>query len=957
MAVPPELSSASAHPVPIVRPETPHHELTTDPEPSLPPSQQDTSSIEPLYFSSLRDLEDTFRAMHPHFEGRESEGNWMARDSSVMRLRRYLKGNAASDYHTPFTNNVRQMLDGILKVANSLRTTMSTNGCHLVQELARTLGSAVDPMVELLMQNMMKMCSATKNISAQNGNATIDILLNYVSYNLRLVQHLWNAVQDKNVQPRQFAAGWMKTLMRRQAQNKSQFEHSGGLEILDKCIRKGLADANPKVRETMRGAFWVFTHIWEERGESIMGGLDAKSRQLLEKDPSNPNPSRATFTTSVGPSSSTNPRAAASSARSTLKDTIAAQKKAALAAKRIPDRPNSAMADLSPMKQVGPPPSKSPGLAHGTATRNHPPTSQASSSKATKTSTTTGHGSLMSGPVRRPKRPDVPRPATADPYANRRLLREGSPPSRDSEQSPSRSVSKSSTMSSNTTHAKSGSSHTNRPGTSGNDKSSQITSPRTSPVKQRPRTAHGEDAVSALSPKPGSAEKTKSPSLFEENMTMVVPNSDTLNQKQKMHNEAENEGRHQNDTPSSVQNTVDDDNFTLVIPSKMSATGTRDRRDSSTIAGPLQEASAQETLPPQPAETSLQAESRPVEKVSRDEASQANLDVHEDPSAVEEESHEDREPHETVLRERPINEQVLQPPFHADNREHPATHAEEDIRIISPSKKGIAMTIDGVNQDRAEVMKNRRILSSGIERLRAKTLDAHGFRRLQDLVRIPAHDSASQISELLVVLVAYLEARPESLKVNPTKANSLKSQALTTLRGVVTLHKGSIDVRQYFSHAICATLIARQMIDNAPHFATDLERTANEVVKNAQYQLVDCLDSVLDLVSRASASGAEEQYRMATMALSVLGKLQVALRHRSIDLNSVQKQQLGKLIVRFLDDRDPDVRRADTELCLEMFGHFGEDRKEEFWSLLKGARETQLNLVAYYLARRMQGVQ
>ena len=206
--------------------------------------------------------------MQPCFEGREDESNWKARDNSVLKLRRLLQGNAATDFQAGFVAGIKNILDGILKVPNSLRTTMSTNGCQLVQELARTLGPAIDPMVEILLQNFVKMCSATKNIASQNGNATVDAILSHVSYNVRLMQHIWQACQDKNVQPRSYSSLWLKTVIKRHAHNKQSFDHAGGLDIAEKCIRKGLNDANPKVREGMRGTFWLFAETWPARSEA-----------------------------------------------------------------------------------------------------------------------------------------------------------------------------------------------------------------------------------------------------------------------------------------------------------------------------------------------------------------------------------------------------------------------------------------------------------------------------------------------------------------------------------------------------------------------------------------------------------------------------------------------------------------------------------------------------------------
>jgi len=252
---------------------TPQHQISTADiamsESILPPSANG-EHIDPLDVYTQRELEDMFRDMHTCFEGKENEQNWMPRDNNVLKLRRLLKGNGPTEYPAVFVAGIKSELDGILKVANTLRTTMSSNGCHLVQELAKTLGSALDPMCEILLQSFVKMCANTKNISAQNGNNTVDVLYSNITCNARILQHIWVACQDKNVQPRTFAPGWLKTILKRQMQNKAHFEHSGGLDLTDKCIKKGLADANPKVREGMRGAYWLFAQAWPERGEAYV---------------------------------------------------------------------------------------------------------------------------------------------------------------------------------------------------------------------------------------------------------------------------------------------------------------------------------------------------------------------------------------------------------------------------------------------------------------------------------------------------------------------------------------------------------------------------------------------------------------------------------------------------------------------------------------------------------------
>jgi CLIP-associating protein 1/2 len=174
-------------------------------------------------------------------------------------------GNAPVEFHATFIAGIKSLLDGILKVANTLRTTMSTNGCMLVQELAKTLGTAIDPWVEILLQCFIKMCAATKNIAAQNGNTTVDAILSNASYNNRILQHVQFAAQDKNVQPRTHSASWVKTLIKK---HKSHIDHSGGLDTMDKILKKGLTDANPKVREAYRSTYWTFALVWPQRAEA-----------------------------------------------------------------------------------------------------------------------------------------------------------------------------------------------------------------------------------------------------------------------------------------------------------------------------------------------------------------------------------------------------------------------------------------------------------------------------------------------------------------------------------------------------------------------------------------------------------------------------------------------------------------------------------------------------------------
>lgn len=376
----PIASSVPTEPPVVHRPHTPG--------PKQQPQQPiaDDDGLEPFDVASSRDVDDLVRDMLPWFDGKESEDNWSKREKNVILLRRLTRGNAPHDFPHNFISAVKTLLDGIFKVVNSLRTTMSSNGSLLIQDIARTCGPRIDSMVEIIMQNLMKLCSGLKKIAAQNGNLAVDAVINNVSFSIRLLQHVAFAAQDKNVGVRLFASGWLKSLIIRQAHHKSSVEHGGGVDLIEKSITKGLADANPGVREASRSTFWTFYSVWPERANVIADTLDPKSRTLLEKDQSNPNPP------SKGASSL--PAKSPAKSRTALQEAIAARKKA-----QMPSRPESAQPAFVEAKASAP------------------------ASKSTR-SVPTGAplSSLSSAPMRpamKPRRAELSRPATADPYARR----------------------------------------------------------------------------------------------------------------------------------------------------------------------------------------------------------------------------------------------------------------------------------------------------------------------------------------------------------------------------------------------------------------------------------------------------------------------------------------------------------------------------------------------------------
>ncbi|KAI2617019.1 ARM repeat-containing protein [Hypomontagnella submonticulosa] len=815
--------------------------------PTTPMPETKAESVEPSYVNTQRELDDIFKDMHQWFEGKETEQNWLKREESIIKLRRLIAGNAPSDFPEAFVAGCRALLDGIIKASVSLRTSLSKEGCALVQDLANTFGPGIDHMVELLMQTFIKLCAATKKISSQLANVTVDTLIGKTSYNARIMQHIWGACQDKNVQPRLYATGWLKTLLKKEAHHKSHLEHGGGLDTIDKCIKKGLNDPNPGVREKMRSTYWAYAAIYPARAEAIMDGLDSTAQKLLQKDPNNPNSPKKTDPAprpGLGLSKST-----MTSSKPSLRETMLAQKRA-LASKNLPARPGSAMAAVSPVRTVSNSSSTS-AASHATAptTRTRPETSSKS------------HGGMSVAPMRPARRrPDIaPRPATAGPYS----VRSHDGPSRE-HTSPSDST-----------------------------KSKAVT-PKTisgSPRRTAPRTRPGHVATASESsvPTPSKPAANKAAAPQKLSPAKIKPPV--------------------NDLPSSSPANSNED-FTLVVP---------------TIAQ-LKE-SIQSTSPKSSprAPVVVEDEDITITPTSPTPAPSQPLKVYEDPFTEEDQA----TPRPTVnsvierpvLEDRPVNEDaanLIPPPMEATD--------VPPSPLSSPEK----------------TRQNSRLIESGIARVKAQTLDVHGFRKLQSLLRdnkllLPD----DKFDSLLLGLFEYLESPLETLA--PEKVQDVKAQILATIK--LLLKKSRDRFQPHVSRGLEALLAARTRYDARTHIVSGLELLADELVA-----IGDAHEITVTMTRNLSGMDMDTSgHRSLSMGLHVLKEL-VDSRTAFTPSEAEIAGLLG-LATKCLESKESGVRMDSVQLCVALHARLGENR---FWESMRSVRDDPKSLITYYIVKRQR---
>jgi len=576
----------------------------------------------------------------------------------------------------------------------------------------------------------------------------------------------------------------------------------------------------------------------------------------------------------------------------------------------------------------------------------------------------------MSGSVRRPiRRPELSRPATADPYAVRRAGGGKVTPSMTPEKTPVATTAKKPAVPKNTA----------RP------RSQTQNSPTVSPIRSKSRI--GQSIVQGKGNGSRHASPAASPAR-DEDLTMVKP----WIRSQSQHDAATIPFRQRNGLNTSQladsEAIEDEDNFTMVIPNlgrpgQQALHHTPPKPVPSSGRLPVPSPRASMLRSPKSmghlSDASLRSLTRSPHLQSPDHPSTKGagtdeVQVFEDPFVGDEPTAAEQARDKPVLEELPINEK-------SNERRHSAESILSDRIMGSRGEErprghhktastGSVLYTDREDTSNAEVLKNRQLLTSGIKKIEGRTVEAHMFRRMQDMVKSNqdiwgANDE--NFGRLLLACLDFLEAPVQELKAPPPKAVNLKVQALATIRALLSLYRK--ETAQYFGRVLCAILQTKSQYENTSHIAIDLEATADEIVKYGQ--TLDCLNAVLSLIedtppttpssspnSRASVSSVAgtSSTRTTTMALGTLASLVEISGAKNVVLSMEQTSRLGKLAVRCMDDADADVRKADIEFCVKLHERIAKPGSQQedggFWKAVAGASEQHLNLLTYYLAKR-----
>ncbi|KAL6247607.1 suppressor of tub2 mutation [Rhinocladiella similis] len=229
---------------------------------------------------------DVLNLLQYEFTLPETEETWKRRQDLLSQLCDiFEKRRETVPLPKDFVERVKAILPAIIEAVSSERTTLSSQACRTVSQIARNLDHQLQPQLDILLSALIAHCGSTKSVNQKNANDAISTLCQHAGYSPRLFYHITAAFRDKRIPPRTFAPEWLRILLNNY---RTQMDAEKDGNAAQKAIFQGLTDGQVKVRENSRAVYWEFAKYDSQGARMIMGGLNSHAQAALRDDVHNP---------------------------------------------------------------------------------------------------------------------------------------------------------------------------------------------------------------------------------------------------------------------------------------------------------------------------------------------------------------------------------------------------------------------------------------------------------------------------------------------------------------------------------------------------------------------------------------------------------------------------------------------------------------------------------------------
>lgn len=222
----------------------------------------------------------------PFYERKETESNWKARQANIITMREnfIINEQLIKDNKDELILALRDMnfIENIARASLSLRTSLSLNSCQLLKELLELLCDSMPiTLLDQIFTLLKQLLASTKKISSQMASHCLMIMFFCINeFHNKLFQNTFILMNEKSIIPRNASAILLRIFIIKFGK-KTKLDNN--LLYVEEWLKKGLADAQITVRDSMKLTFWYFYKAYPEQAKILLhNSFSSQLKKSLE---------------------------------------------------------------------------------------------------------------------------------------------------------------------------------------------------------------------------------------------------------------------------------------------------------------------------------------------------------------------------------------------------------------------------------------------------------------------------------------------------------------------------------------------------------------------------------------------------------------------------------------------------------------------------------------------------
>ncbi|KAL1513059.1 hypothetical protein ABEB36_002537 [Hypothenemus hampei] len=204
--------------------------------------------------------------------------DWNKRVDALKKLRSVvIAGGTNFEEFYVSLKNLEFALQGSIK---DLRSQVVRETCITIAYLSKSLENKFDKIAEILLQHLIALIQNSAKIMATSGEVAVKYIIKHI-HSPRLIPIITsNATTSKSKEIRRACCEFIEIMLTQWPAHPLE-KH---VALLQDCVKKGVADADPEARGSSRKAFRGFREHFPAQAESLLQSLEPSYRRALQGD-------------------------------------------------------------------------------------------------------------------------------------------------------------------------------------------------------------------------------------------------------------------------------------------------------------------------------------------------------------------------------------------------------------------------------------------------------------------------------------------------------------------------------------------------------------------------------------------------------------------------------------------------------------------------------------------------